>query len=121
MLLEWLTTASSGRTRTCEADDGQTGWKRHGIIIESSKATFADVNEKHAVALCGLKPRTGWGFDLFIETPCLRCVERALKLGLKVEPEIMRLYQQARHSKDDFKEWQKNPKAYNKAHRGSYV
>lgn len=115
MRIEWLTTASSGRTHTCEGDDGQTGWKRHGVEVGndtiSYKVTFADLGRKGA--LCGLKPGTGWGSDLFIEDPCLRCVEKALKLGLEVDSHIMHLYGQNRHSKDDYKEWKKDPEAYN--------
>jgi hypothetical protein len=29
--------------------------------------------EKRAQALCGLRPRHGWGMDLFIEDVCSRC------------------------------------------------
>lgn len=36
----------------------------------------ADGNpEKYAKALCGLRPRHGWGMDMFIDAECGRCVD----------------------------------------------
>jgi hypothetical protein len=55
--------------------------------------------------------------DLFIEDPCLRCVAKAMKLGLEVPRQIAHRYEQNRRSKDDFNVWKKDPDAYNEAHK----
>ena len=75
---QWLTTVPSGRAHTHNADCGNTGWHLHAVFAEEM-ATIADVN--HFSAICGLKPKLGWGLDLFIERRCKRCVQRLQKFG----------------------------------------
>lgn len=70
MPIQWLTTLPSGKAHTCETDDGVTGWRTHAV--EADEATlFKDIRDRRA--LCGLRPRHGWGMDLFIEDKCARC------------------------------------------------
>lgn len=76
MTYEWLPTAPSGRAHTHGADCGQTGWRLHAVQVENGE-TFEQVGRRPAV--CGLRPGTGWGLDLFIEDRCKRCLR---KLGL---------------------------------------
>jgi hypothetical protein len=70
--VEWLSTAPNphprgGRYHTCEADDGQRGWRLHAVPVQPGQELRA---------LCGLVARYGWGVDLFIERRCKRCVAR---------------------------------------------
>jgi hypothetical protein len=75
--VQWLTTKPSGRSHTHSADDGVTGWRLHAV--EATKdALLSELKRKSAV--CGLRPRTGWGLDLFIDARCTRCEK---KLGLR--------------------------------------
>ena len=76
-MIQWLTTRPSGRAHTHGADDGQTGWRLHAVVA-NSEATFEQI--KHYRAACGMRPRHGWGLDLFIERRCARCEK---KLGLE--------------------------------------
>ena len=63
---EWHTTGPNPRRhRTFNADDGNTGWKLHFVPDNSSKA------------ICGLKAKHGWAFDLHIIDQCSKC-EKAL-------------------------------------------
>lgn len=75
--VQWLTTAPSGRSHTHGADDGQTGWRLHAVVADPAM-TFDQIKLYRAV--CGMRPRTGWGLDLFIERRCARCEK---KLGLE--------------------------------------
>lgn len=82
---EWMTTQPSGRAHTCREDAGVTGWKLHAIIpgqrqYQLMNGPVIDVSP----ALCGLRPRHGWGLDLFINAPCQRCLDRAAKLGIEL-------------------------------------
>lgn len=72
----WLTTAPSGRAHTHGADDGQTGWRLHAVPGSWSE-TFTDIGRR--AAICGVKPGTGWGLDLFIERRCARCQKKAVR------------------------------------------
>jgi hypothetical protein len=79
----WFTTMPNTRLgyrhHTHGADDGQIGWKLHAVPVDDQA-----VPEKKAQALCGLRPRHGWGMDLFIEDECSRCaaaMEKREKAG----------------------------------------
>ena len=59
----WLTTAPNPkRHRTFYGDDGVTGWKLHFVPPDS------------AIAICGLRPKHGWGIDSFIDEKCIKCL-----------------------------------------------
>lgn len=89
---DWMTTMPSGRAHTHGADDGQTGWRLHLVdyasltkekhFVKHYEAGFVDV--LRGSALCGLRPRTGWGLDLFIDEPCARCLKIAEKRGIEL-------------------------------------
>ena len=92
---EWMTTYPSGRAHTHSADDGQTGWRLH-LVDPATLSKWETiikyqgcVTTMRGPALCGMLPRTGWGFDLFIDTPCARCVKAAEKRGIAM-PKIPR-------------------------------
>lgn len=112
--IQFVTTEANPRNRATGFDAGQTGWKLHAVYALPLDS-FASLKGK--TSLCGLTPRHGWGMDLFIEDPCLRCVAKAMSLGLDIPREIAHKYQQNRRSKDDFNVWKKDPKAYNEAHK----
>jgi len=76
-MIEWLTTAPNPRVTSYTADDGQRGWSTHAVEIAGKKTTLEDVRTFRAI--CGLRPRHGWGMDLFIKKKCVKC---ARKLGL---------------------------------------
>lgn len=111
----FCTTAPNPRVHARGYDCGQKGWRLHavyGLPLDS----FASL--QRSAALCGIRPRHGWLLDLFIEDPCLKCVAKALGLGLEVPVDILHRYEQNRASKDDFNIWKKNPEAYNAEHGG---
>jgi len=87
--LEWLTTYPSGKAHTHGADDGQTGWRLHAVPQSPAYGPKSDDNPGWRLrpALCGTKPGTGWGLDLFIDTPCARCERAANKRGIEL-PEL---------------------------------
>lgn len=66
----WLTTAPNPRTPATGHDAGQRGWRLHAVEAPAD-ATFPEIG--HRRALCGLRPRHGWGLDMFIEKRCERC------------------------------------------------
>ena len=68
MTLHWLTTQPNPRSAATGHDAGQRGWRLHAIVTDSTTLSL-----KGSVALCGLRPRHGWGLDLFIEMRCKRC------------------------------------------------
>lgn len=72
--IQWLTTRSSGKSHTHSADDGQTGWRLHAVPAQPSQRLTGIGRVR---ALCGLRPRRGWGLDLFIDEKCRRCALRA--------------------------------------------
>lgn len=74
MTWQWLTTRASGRAHTVECDDGQTGWKLHAVVADDSE-TFAQIGRRPS--LCGLRPKHGWGLDLFVEDKCKLCEKKA--------------------------------------------
>lgn len=78
MVWHWLTTTPSGKAHTHGADDGQTGWRLHAVYADESASVDSI---KHQSAICGTRPGTGWGLDLFIERRCVRCVRRMQKFG----------------------------------------
>lgn len=72
----WLTTPAGDSRKTCGTDDGQRGWRVHAVQALSHETSSDLVGRR---ALCGLAPRRGWGADLFINEPCVRCVATALR------------------------------------------
>lgn len=54
------------------------GWRLHTVRVPEG-ATFAQL--KGLRALCGLRPRHGWGGDLFIDEPCAKCEAAMEKLN----------------------------------------
>ena len=70
---EWHVTKPSGRAHTHGADEGRTGWKQHAVVRGESKA------------ICGLRPRFGWGEDLF-EDDMEKCARCRRKLGTYCAP-----------------------------------
>ncbi len=111
----FCTTSPNPYVRARGYDCGQKGWKLHavyGLPLDS----FASLGRSRA--LCGVRPRHGWALDLFIEDPCLKCVAKALSLGLEIDEDTLHRYQVNRIAKDDINEWRKNPEAYNAAHGG---
>lgn len=88
---EWMTTYPSGRAHTHGADDGQTGWRLHlvdqaGLVKGQAfvKYHMGPVDVMRGAAICGTRPRTGWGLDLFIDRPCARCLKAATKRSVAV-------------------------------------
>jgi len=57
----------------------QSGWKEHAVPLnngeDESNMSFAALGKRRA--LCGLRPRHGWGIDLFIDAKCKRCEAKA--------------------------------------------
>ena len=66
MKYEWLTTQPNPRSPATGYDAGQRGWKLHLVDVEG---------EHTPSAVCGLRPRHGWGLDMFINDKCERCVK----------------------------------------------
>lgn len=83
MKAQWLTTSPNPRVRGYGPDDGQRGWRLHAVICEDATSR-ADANK--LPALCGLRPRHGWGLDLFIQKPCARCESARKARGLNAVP-----------------------------------
>lgn len=109
----FCTTSPNPRVRASGPDCGQKGWRLHavyGLPLDSFESL------KRSRALCGVRPRHGWGIDLFIEDPCLRCVAKAMSLGIEIPEDIAHRYEVNRISKNDFNKWRKDPDAYNAAH-----
>jgi len=77
-MIQWITTRPSGKAHTHSADDGVTGWRLHAVEADD-KTTFAELGRKPS--LCGLRPKMGWGMDLFIEARCKRCARKAAMLN----------------------------------------
>jgi hypothetical protein len=73
MAIQWLTTAPNPRSAATGFDAGQRGWKLHAVNAAADE-NFAGL--KYRAALCGLRPRHGWGLDMFVEDKCKRCLEK---------------------------------------------
>lgn len=74
MTFRWLTTNPNPRTPATGVDAGQRGWRLHAIEASAETTLF---EARGLRAACGLRPRHGWGLDMFINDHCKRC-ERAL-------------------------------------------
>lgn len=72
-MIHWLTTEPNPRSPATRHDAGQRGWRRHAVEAPDA-ATFIDL--RHRAALCGLRPRHGWGLDMFIDEDCTRCAAK---------------------------------------------
>lgn len=77
---EWATTSPNPRVPATGTDAGQRGWRLHLIPIFETKYWY--YGRYKAPALCGLVARHGWGLDLFIDEPCIRCEAIAEKRGI---------------------------------------
>lgn len=66
----WTTTSPNPRHPGTGWDAGQKGWKLHAV-----EANEGEDYKEYAKrpALCGTRPRHGWGVDLFIDEECARC------------------------------------------------
>lgn len=73
MDIVWVTTAPNPKASCIGYDAGQRGWKQHAVRATPDE-TFDAI--KRRPALCGLSPRRGWGFDMFIEDKCSRCLAK---------------------------------------------
>ena len=80
MAYEWLTTAPSPYNKYGTGDyarGGQNGWRLHAVVATENE-TFSAVKDR--AALCGLRPRYGWGLDFWIDEKCRRCLAKTQKL-----------------------------------------
>lgn len=68
---EWCTTSPNPNSRDFGPDAGQRGWRIHLVPKGQSEHMF--YGKYKAPSLCGIRPRHGWGLDLFIDEPCARC------------------------------------------------
>jgi hypothetical protein len=71
-MIQWLTTAPDPRSPATGHGAGQRGWRLHAVEVEDI-TSFSDIKRKRAI--CGIRPRYGWGLDLFITDPCERCMQ----------------------------------------------
>jgi len=96
--LTWLTTMPNpySPSHTHGADDGQVGWRLHLVnegmnIIRRGFSVSLALRQPEEIdvspALCGLRPRHGWGLDMFIDEPCKKCKKIADRQNI-VLPEI---------------------------------
>lgn len=84
-LVHWLTTAPhpTRPAHTHGADDGQVGWRLHLVY---GYPTRVHSRFGFPAAICGARPRHGWGCDLFIEEPCARCLAQIEKRRITPPP-----------------------------------
>lgn len=69
---QWLTTSPNPRSSAMGVNAGQRGWRLHAV-----KASPEDnCSAVRGAALCGIRPRYGWGFDLFVDDKCVRCANK---------------------------------------------
>lgn len=66
----WFVTSPNPRSPTTGYDAGQRGWRLHAVLLNGGEPSKG---VERRPALCGLRPRHGWGADLFIDTECGRC------------------------------------------------
>jgi len=71
-MIHWLTTQPNPRSSATGVDAGQRGWRLHAV--ETERENFTDI--KHLSAICGVRPKFGWGLDMFIEDHCSKCEAR---------------------------------------------
>jgi hypothetical protein len=92
--VRWATTTPHPwkPSHTHGADDGQIGWRLHLVAfgertrerLGRDRYETIDVSK----ALCGLRPRHGWGLDMFVEDECSRCIKAAEKAGIKLPDQL---------------------------------
>lgn len=80
MKISWFTTSPNPSPHAYSGgpDQGQRGWKLHAVIdpqfdVDPSVWNLHGPKRSRTKALCGLRPRHGWGIDMFIEEECERC------------------------------------------------
>jgi len=84
--VQWLNAEPNPRTAATGYDAGRHAWKFHAVLSDP-RQTFTEIKRFHA--LCGLRPRYGWGLDLFMDITdvvagkCSKCAKRSLELGLE--------------------------------------
>lgn len=76
--------------KRCSADQNQVGWRLHIVDLSQGPKYTGRVGAHQVVvnrspALCGLRPRHGWGLDMFIDAMCTRCEAKAAKLKIEYE------------------------------------
>lgn len=85
VLVQWLNAETNPRIRATGFNAGRSAWKFHAVLSDP-RQKFEEIKGVHA--LCGLKPRHGWGMDLFMDIDdevagrCLKCYYKTLELGL---------------------------------------
>ena len=74
MRLTWLSTNDKNG-----GGPWQTGSKEHAVPLEQgeNESSTTAISLGRRRALCGLRPRHGWGVDLFIDEKCKRCEAKA--------------------------------------------
>jgi hypothetical protein len=78
----WRTTSPNPNRPAFGVDAGQRGWKLHLVDLAQPGANWYGKNK--GFSLCGMRPRHGWGLDLFIDAPCERCAKAEARLGIDV-------------------------------------
>jgi hypothetical protein len=80
-LIEWFTSEPNPRNVGISRN-AAGGWRLHAIdCTDDPSIGLADTRRlKSKSALCGLSPRHGWGFDLFIRDQCERCTKAVARL-----------------------------------------
>lgn len=73
IMITWLTTSPNPRSPATGYDAGQRGWRLHAIPVDSEEQNFKEIRFNQA--LCGLSAAHGWNLDMFIDTPCARCLK----------------------------------------------
>lgn len=80
---QWLTTSPNPRSPATGYDAGQRGWRLHAVLWTEQDNDYhreTGHTRTRKPALCGLRPRHGWGLDLFIEDECERCAKAIERL-----------------------------------------
>lgn len=72
----YTVTGANPRSPATGWDAGQRGWRLHAIEVKDGEAQSAYHKRP---SLCGLSPSHGWGFDMFIDTHCTRCMTAIAK------------------------------------------
>jgi hypothetical protein len=80
----WMTTNPNPRSPDTGFDASQRGWRLHLVDLNHADAHIYSKDKNQSPSLCGIRPRHGWGLDLFIDEPCARCSAKEVALGLDI-------------------------------------